>query len=107
MLGRLEMTVDQCIEKYNDMCMRIFKDEGLKVRLAGRKGKKFWKVGKDNVQTKSAFDHRILEACVLETIRDRCESCGTAEEARKVLLNDGTDSRCKVWVPLLRPAVIN
>lgn len=95
MLGILEMTVEECIDSYNDICKRIFKDEGWKARVSGQGGWRPWSWGAQ-VTIKSAFDHRVLEECILEKIRDRCPSCESTGDAREVLLNDGNESRCKV-----------
>jgi len=95
MLGRLKMTVEECIEKYNDMCERIFANKGrpVQVRL---KGDRWYKTPGLSVEMKGAFDHTILEACILETISGSCQS---TDDARKVRLNnDPREHDCKVYV---------
>lgn len=94
------MTVDECIKAYDNMCERIFGREGWKLRLTtGDKKWKFWKYGQENVQVQGAFDHQVLEECILEIILRQTASCQTLEDARKVLLNDGnSSSTCKVYV---------
>lgn len=83
------MTVQECIDSYKTMCKDVFADEGFKAKLKMRK----WK---PEVHIKGAFDHRILEAKILDCIKDHIPSCKTDDDARKVLLNDGDESACKV-----------
>lgn len=95
MLGRLKMTVDECIAKYNDMCKRIFANRGhpLRVRVTGDK---WYKVERPSIEIQGAFDHTILEACILETISAYAR--GT-EDAHNVLLNNSPGEHdCKVYV---------
>ncbi|TVY22961.1 Calcium-independent phospholipase A2-gamma [Lachnellula hyalina] len=76
MLGRLEMDVDECIEKYTNMFETIFGKKGLPVNLLGK--------------IKGRFDSTVLEECINRILRER----GLPEGA---LLNDG-EERCKVVV---------
>ncbi|KAM0703872.1 hypothetical protein Q7P35_008877 [Cladosporium inversicolor] len=95
MLGRLRMTVEECIEKYNDMCERVFANKGrpVQVRL---KPDKWYKLWSPRLEMQGAFDHTILEACILETISG---SGHAAEDARNTPLNnDPGEHDCKVFV---------
>jgi hypothetical protein len=95
MLGRLKMTVKECIGKYNDMCERIFANKGrpVQVRL---KADKWYKLGSPSVEMQGAFDHTILEACIMETISSGAQSI---EDAKNILLNnDPSEGDCKVYV---------
>lgn len=92
MLGRLEMDKDQCIKAYNEMCEKIFKDAGRRVKLTTHKFR-HWKYSKDSLLVKGRFDHAILEDCIAKTIDGY-----NPDEARGVLLNDGVERRCKVCV---------
>jgi len=95
MLGRLKMTVEECIRKYNDMCERIFANKGRPVQVRF-KAEKWYKLGSPSVEIQSAFDHTILEACIMETISGGAQ--GT-EDAKDILLNnDSSEHDCKVYV---------
>lgn len=95
MLGRLKMTVEECIEKYNDMCERIFANKGRPVQVRLNAGK-WYKVWSPSVEMQGAFDHTILEACIMETISGSTQS---SEDAKKILLNnDSSEGDCKVYV---------
>lgn len=93
MLGRLRMTVEECIEKYNDMCERVFANKGRPVQVRLRAGK-WYNLGSPSVEIQGAFDHTILEACILETISGSGQG---VEDAKNTLLNnDPSEHDCKV-----------
>lgn len=107
MLGRLEMDVDTCIERYNSMCKRIFADKGIPVRLSA--GGKRFSFGGKSIAIKGAFDHQILEQCIKEIIVENSEDPAVRQElsedatnkhifreAADALLDDGRDRSCKV-----------
>jgi hypothetical protein len=95
MLGRLRMTVGECIGKYNDMCERVFANKGRPVQDR-RKANKWYTFGKPSVAMQGAFDHTILEAFILETI----SGSGHGAEDAKItpLNNDPGEHDCKVYV---------
>jgi hypothetical protein len=108
MLGRLEMDVDTCIEKYNSMCMKIFADKCIPVRLSAAQGSRFG-IGKKSIALKGAFDHTILEMCIQEVIMEFMHNNAVkqglsgdaakealAKDAARELLDDGNDRNCKV-----------
>lgn len=95
MLGRLKMTVEECIEKYNDMCERIFTNKGRPVQVLLR-ADKWYKLGSPSVEMQGAFDHTILEACIMETISGGAHS---VEDAGNIRLNNNpSEHDCKVYV---------
>jgi patatin-like phospholipase/acyl hydrolase len=76
MLGRLELSVDECIEAYTDLMARVFKHSKLSpVSLTG------------NVRAR--FDSKELEKAIQEVIISR-----GGKETDK--LNDGSKRGCKV-----------
>jgi hypothetical protein len=77
MLGRLEMTVDDCIEKYKMLIEKIF---GSKINLVsfGFKG-----------DIKPKFSSSKLEEGILQVLRD-------LELNEKTLFNDGKERGCRV-----------
>ncbi|KAL8296146.1 hypothetical protein RB600_001572 [Gaeumannomyces tritici] len=76
MLGRLRMTVDECIVTYTSLSDRVFEKKSHRINIKG--------------QLKGRFDGAELEAAIKKTLRD----CGLEEDA---LLND-FDTSCKVFV---------
>ncbi len=76
MLGRLKMTVDECISSYADLSDRVFKKMHHRV-----------KVGSSEIQAQ--FDSSILEKCIKEVI----VRMGFQEDE---LLKDTQDQNCKV-----------
>lgn len=77
MLGRLQMTVDQCIDAYASLSDRIFQKKRHRVKWNG--------------QVQGRFDSDELERCIKEIIVKQ----GLEEDA---LLRDSLDARCKVKV---------
>ena len=75
MLGRLGMTVDECIEVYLAMMDKIF------VKKQSRLNFRTW-------QMQERFDHKILERAIKQLLIDR----GLKEDA--LLVNP--DAKCKV-----------
>ena len=95
MLGRLKMTVDECISKYNDMCKRIFANRGSRVKVSTSHDKKWYKFPRPELHVQGAFDHTVLEACIEETILASGEA---TTDARSVLLNNGQHGQdCRVY----------
>ncbi|KAF2679456.1 FabD/lysophospholipase-like protein [Lentithecium fluviatile CBS 122367] len=83
MLGRLRMTVDECIETYKTLSRRIFSPVHSKANIAGRALTKLKAEGK--------FESEPLEQVVKEICRDR----GLSEAE---LLKDNSDDAPKVFV---------
>jgi hypothetical protein len=95
MLGRLKMTVEECIEKYNDMCERIFANKGRPVQVRNKGDRRYNPRGLI-VEMKGAFDHTILEACIMEAVSSGAQG---VEDAENILLNNGSsEGECKVYV---------
>lgn len=80
MLGRLQMTVQECIDAYTALCRKVFVKSGHYVNFRG--------------QIKGRFDSSELEKAVKSIVQDR----GLDENA---LLKD-PDAPCKVFVCALR-----
>jgi calcium-independent phospholipase A2-gamma len=80
MLGRLEMTVDQCIDAFNSMMSSIF-DQKKKDRLSFK-----WYDGKVNHR----YDSKTLENAIKQVI----ESAGLHSDA---LMRGTKKSACKVY----------
>jgi len=79
MLGRLRMTVDECIDAYVSLSDRIFQKRRHRVTIKG--------------QVQGRFDSDELECAIKEIVtRQRL-----AEDA---LLKDSPDAKCKVWVQI-------
>jgi hypothetical protein len=75
MLGRLRMTVDECIDAYASLSDRIFRKQRHRVTIKG--------------QVQGRFDSDELERAIKEiAVRQ-----GLAEDA---LLKDALDAKCKV-----------
>jgi len=77
MLGRLRMTVDECIDVYVLLLDRIFQKQRHLVTIKGR--------------VQGRFDSDELERAIKEIVARQ----GLAEDA---LLKDAPDTKCKVWV---------
>lgn len=75
MLGRLKMSIDECIDAYLSLSDRIFQKKRHRVTIKG------------NIQGR--FDSKELERAVKEVVTKQ----GLQEE---VLLKDTTDDTCKV-----------
>jgi hypothetical protein len=73
MLGRLEMSVDECITTYTSMFATVFGNKGLPVNILGR--------------VKGRFDSVVLEDCIVNILKER----GLPKDE---LLNN--DKGCKV-----------
>ena len=74
MLGRLRMTVDECIAAYTSLSDRVFEKKGHRVNIKGK--------------IQGRFDADELERAIKQILRD----CGVGEDA---LLKD-VEARCKV-----------
>lgn len=57
MLGRLEMSVDECISTYTRMFQTVFGKKGLPVNMRGR--------------VKGRFDSTVLEECIVDILKER------------------------------------
>lgn len=75
MLGRLRMTVDECIDAYVLLSDRIFQKQKHRVTIKGR--------------VQGRFDSDELERAIKEIIKKQ----GLAEDT---LLKDASDAKCKV-----------
>ncbi|KAJ5472357.1 hypothetical protein N7530_006358 [Penicillium desertorum] len=78
MLGRLQMSIDECIEAYTSLMEKVFKNPG-------------WSPFGLFGTIRSRFDSKKLETAIKEVILKHGAS-GTD------LLNDGVDRTCKVFV---------
>jgi len=77
MLGRLQMTVDECIDAYVSLSDRIFQKRRHRVTIKGR--------------IQGRFDSDELERAIKEIVQRR----GLEEDT---LLQDSPDAKCKVFV---------
>ena len=77
MLGRLQMTVDECINAYASLSSKVFQQKARRVKLNGK--------------FQGRFDSAELELAVKQIILDR----GLNEDT---LLKDSPDAPCKVYV---------
>jgi hypothetical protein len=75
MLGRLRMTVDECIDAYVSLSDRVFQKQRHRVTIKG--------------QVQGRFDSEKLERAIKEIVAKQ----GLAEDA---LLKDAPDAKCKV-----------
>lgn len=76
MLGRLEMSVDECITAYSDLAAEVFDEKPNRIPV-NMKGK-----------LKSRFDSARLESAIKKVVTQS----GMSETA---LFNDGTDRGCR------------
>ena len=83
MLGRLRMSIKDCISAYLKISERIFQPKRDAFNKAGQV--------RDFLQANGKFDHRNLEAAIKEIITKQCE------KSEDELLKD-PDPRCKVYV---------
>ena len=79
MLGRLRMTVDECIDAYVSLSDRVFQKRRHRVTIKGL--------------VQGRFDSEELKRAIKEIIVRQ----GLAEDA---LLKDAPDAKCKVWVEI-------
>ncbi|MCJ1310207.1 hypothetical protein MMC25_003869 [Agyrium rufum] len=77
MLGRLRMSIDECIDAYLSLSERIFRKKGHRVTIKGK--------------IQGRFDSEELERAVKEVVTSK----GFPEDA---LLKDASDAACKVFV---------
>ncbi|KAF5618248.1 tetratricopeptide repeat domain protein [Fusarium sp. NRRL 25303] len=77
MLGRLRMTVDECIAAYTSLSNKVFEKKSHRVKING--------------QLQGRFDSAALEQAVKQTLADRGHS-------KDALLKDCSDGACKVLV---------
>lgn len=83
MLGRLEMTVDECLEEYKKLSPNIFSKIHHRVNVKGR--------------LQGRFDHEALENGIKDLLRQRSLD---ENELFKVGQTDG--KKCKTYVPIPR-----
>ena len=77
MLGRLRMTVDECIDAYVSLSDRVFQQQRHRVTIKGR--------------VQGRFDSDELERAIKEiAVRQH--------QGEDALLKDDPDAKCKVWV---------
>ena len=79
MLGRLRMTIDDCINAYATLSDRVFQEKRYRVNMRGN--------------VRGRFDSAELESAIKKIIVDQ----GFDENE---LLKDKPDAICKVWVAL-------
>ena len=79
MLGRLKMSIDECIDAYLQLSDRIFQKKRHRATVKGK--------------IQGRFDADELERAVKKVIRAQ----GFQEDA---LLKDAPETACKVWVDL-------
>ncbi|CAM1503382.1 Fc.00g081580.m01.CDS01 [Cosmosporella sp. VM-42] len=77
MLGRLQMTVDECIAAYTSLSNKVFEKKSHRVKING--------------QLQGRFDSAALEQAVKQTLADSGHS-------KDALLKDRSDGACKVLV---------
>ncbi|KAK6003120.1 hypothetical protein QM012_000965 [Aureobasidium pullulans] len=88
MLGRLEMTVDECIQKYQDFMTKVFTISWLKRKASD------WHIGGDK------YDAKILESCIKEVVKDRLGD-------ENAMLLDDREGACKVFVTAVRKDAVD
>ena len=81
MLGRLRMTVRECIDAYIALADRAFTKEHHRISWKG--------------SVQGRFDHHALESTIIEVIQ-------SAGYCREELLKDETPNACKVCVSSIR-----
>jgi uncharacterized protein YqgV (UPF0045/DUF77 family) len=81
MLGRLEMTIDECIESYLSLSDQIFQKKAHRVNIQGK--------------IQGRFDSNKLEDVIQEVVRKR-------KLPEDILLRGAEDATCKVCV-ITRP----
>lgn len=88
MLGRLRMTIDECIEAYSSLSDKVFEKKYHRVSITGK--------------IQGRFDAVALEQAVKQILVNR----GLNEDA---LLKDSPDAACKVYVTIcaLSPTLTN
>lgn len=90
MLGRLRMTVDECIAAYTSLSNKVFEKKSHRVKING--------------QLQGRFDSTALEQAVKQTLANSGHS-------KDALLKDCSDGACKVYVhstlPIDVPARLN
>lgn len=77
MLGRLQMTIDECIDAYTSLSNKVFEKKSHRVTIKG--------------MVQGRFDTAELERAVKQILRDRGFDPGT-------LLKDSSSASCKVFV---------
>jgi hypothetical protein len=86
MLGRLEMTVDECIMAYVELSKEIFPEDSIGQTGWWPKLKRFTSA----YQQKAWFNAQVLEDCLKKTIRKKL---GEGEDEQGFLTQD---TKCKV-----------
>lgn len=81
MLGRLEMSVDECIEEYVELMATVFGARSRRIPMSWRG------------RIKPRFDSRNLENAVKQVLSRK----GMAEDAK---FDDGAERGCKTYVPM-------
>lgn len=77
MLGRLEMTIDECIDAYLSLSDQIFQKKAHRVTIQGK--------------IQGRFDSKKLEEVIKEVVRKR-------KLPEDTLLKGAGDGACQVWV---------
>ncbi|KAI1615399.1 hypothetical protein EDD36DRAFT_462913 [Exophiala viscosa] len=77
MLGRLEMTIDECIEAYTSLADKVFQKKAPRMKITGK--------------IRGQFDSKKLEDAIREVVEKRTTQKDT-------LLKSEADTACKVFV---------
>ena len=84
MLGRLNMSVDECIKEYEELMGSIF---GSKAHL--------WPVS-PFANVNAQYDAKRVKAAIEDLLRKH-------DLPENSVFNDGTERRCRVYVPIVMP----
>lgn len=84
MLGRLNMSVDECIKVYEELMRSIF---GLKAHRLPISA---------SANIKAQYDSKRVKTAIEKVLREH-------DLPEDSLLNDGTECRCRVYVPIVMP----
>ena len=84
MLGRLNMSVDECIKVYEELMGSIF---GLKAR---------WLPISASANIKAQYDSKGVKTAIEKVLREH-------DLPEDSLFNDGKECRCRVYVPIVMP----
>ena len=83
MLGRLNMSVDECIKVYEELMGSIFvKAHRLPISASAN--------------IKAQYDSKRVKTAIEKVLREH-------DLPEDSLLNDGTECRCRVYVPIVMP----
>ncbi|THZ12493.1 hypothetical protein D6C89_10792 [Aureobasidium pullulans] len=86
MLGRLEMSVDECIEKYKDFMKKVFAVS--------------WRNKVRTLTDGAKYDETVLGSCIKEVVKEKL-----GDEDAKLL--DDREEACEVFVTAIRMDAVN